>query len=118
MKYQSLGDSGNKIIVGGSGSDSITTGSGNSLIFGDSGSIQYFTNGQIQSAQSTDPNVGGDDTITSGQWKQYVLGGFGNDLITTGAGNSIIFGDSGYIASTLHQGFESCPVCPSRPGRR
>ena len=116
---------GNNVIFGGSGADTIQVGeSGNSVILGDNGNATFVvalasgavatgnatysrtltqieTTAQLGSgAQTADPNgdgtiYGGDDQITAGNGNNVIFGGLGADQITTGDGNNIVLGDSG-----------------------
>src|SRR6185436_10531549 len=62
--------SGNNIVLGGVGADTITTGGGNDTIAGDNAQVDYFANStQVQRARTTDDlvnQVGWGDTIVTG----------------------------------------------------
>ena len=47
-----------------------------------------------------DPDIGGDDTITTLDGEDTIIGGTGSDTIHSGAGADIILGDSGYYISS------------------
>ena len=102
--------SGRAIVIGGQGSDTITGGSGTNVILGDSGSIYAASNNDAANrfgslpitlgmVQTTSPGAafGGDDHITTLDGDAIVMGGTGNDVINTGAGTNIAFGDDGFI---------------------
>ena len=88
--------SGRDIIVGGGGADQINASSSTSVdvIVGDNGSAT-FAAGVLASIQTTDPSIGGDDTIYAGSGSNVLIGGFGSDAITGGAGNDTVLGDNG-----------------------
>ena len=67
--------------------------SGN-IIVGDDG-IATFTAGVLTHIETSDPSIGGDDLITTGDGNNVIVGGFGADQITVGDGNNIILGDNG-----------------------
>ena len=61
-------------------------------------------NGQVtlalfvpQLVSTTDPSLGGNDTIHGNNDNDVILGGFGNDTITGDDGNDIILGDNGQV---------------------
>ena len=89
---------GNNVILGGTGGDTIlvqgASSSGN-VILGDDGQAQFTQQGVLSYITSTDQTDGGDDTITTGDGNNVVLGGFGADMITVGAGANVILGDNG-----------------------
>ena len=98
--------SGQAIVVGGAGNDTITGGSGTNVILGDSGAVYAAaadTNRfgtlpmTIGMVTTMDPLNGGDDVISTLDGNAIVMGGVGNDTITTGAGTNIVFGDDGYV---------------------
>ncbi|MCF2147132.1 DUF4347 domain-containing protein [Desmonostoc muscorum LEGE 12446] len=85
------------IILGGNGSDNINAGDGNNIAIGDSGKVTIAA-GKVNRIETTDSNLGGNDTITTGSGEDIVLGGFGSDNLTTGASNDVVLGDNGYIS--------------------
>ena len=87
---------GNDVILGGLGSDLIQPGNGNDIVMGDDGKLT-FTNGLLLAAQTTNPSYGGNDTITLGIGNNVVFGGQGADKITAGNGNQVIVGDNGSL---------------------
>ena len=100
---------GGNVIFGGTGADTIavqTTGasapSGN-VIVGDDGDAT-FTSGPVSASvatsvlsyiETTNQTDGGDDVITTGDGNNVIFGGYGADTITVGNGNSVILGDNG-----------------------
>ena len=87
---------GNNIIFGGTGNDSITTGSGDDIALGDSGHAVFNAAGILTLVTTITPAIGGDDIITVGDGNNIVFGGFGKDLITSGDGVDLVLGDNGY----------------------
>ncbi|WP_236960757.1 beta strand repeat-containing protein [Methylobacterium durans] len=85
---------GNVTVIGGAGADTITLGAGTQVVLGDSGSAT-FANGQIATVTSIATNIGGDDVIEAKDGDTTIIGGFGADTITVGAGNHVILGDNG-----------------------
>jgi Ca2+-binding RTX toxin-like protein len=99
------------VVFGGPDGDLINGGSGHNTIFGDDG-VANFVNGIVSSAETTDPGIGGDDSImlgsnatcipgddqsvlSTGSPIDVVFGGPGNDCIESGNGTNTIFGDDG-----------------------
>jgi len=91
---------GDNLVVAGVGNDTVTAGAGNDLVLGDNGQIDWTPTGVYDSFQTTDPTLGGDDTIRAGDGNNIVAGGFGNDVIETGAGTDLILGDNGLFDFT------------------
>ena len=94
------GGDGNNIIIGGMGSDTITTGAtgtGAEIILGDNGSITYDASGHLNTVQTINPELGADDTINAGAGTKQIIGGYGKDTIGAGDGSHIIIGDYGQI---------------------
>ena len=87
--------SGDDVILAGAGADTITAGDGNNTIFADEGELTYDAAGLLAEALSLAPDLGADDTVTSGSGDDLILGGFDRDSIDAGNGNNVIFGDNG-----------------------
>ena len=89
---------GHDVILGGTGNDTITVnGTSNSIAIGDEGQINYDPSGNLTSATTTNPSIGGDDKITLAAGNNIVFGGYGNDTIIAGTGNQIAVGDNGSV---------------------
>ncbi|BAU91131.1 GLUG domain-containing protein [Methylorubrum populi] len=88
---------GNGVVLGGSGADRLTLGAGRSVVLGDNGSVDLDAQARPVEIASTAPEVGGRDVIVVGDGGSVVLGGFGADSITTGAGSDVILGDNGAV---------------------
>ncbi|MCP3982597.1 MAG: calcium-binding protein, partial [bacterium] len=85
---------GENIILGGVGGDIIDAPLGTNIILGDNGEVNV--GGDVF---TTEPHLGGDDTITGGA-DNIIVGGFGEDSITLGGGTNTVLGDNGYIRRT------------------
>jgi Ca2+-binding RTX toxin-like protein len=96
------------VVLGGSGGDRIDAGLGDwrDVLVGDKGYAAFDASGVLVEIRTTDPGVGGDDQIVSGDGPDVVLGGSGADCINvhlgTGAnigsdtGGDVIVGDNGF----------------------
>ncbi|MEI6732756.1 MAG: DUF4347 domain-containing protein [Comamonadaceae bacterium] len=79
--------SGNYLLVGGQGGDSIRAGSGYGVVFGDSGRATFNAAGKVQFAASVGTAQGGNDSIALGSsggsvdGDKVVVGGYGSDTI-------------------------------------
>jgi Ca2+-binding RTX toxin-like protein len=111
--------SGDNVVIGGFGGDSITTDLGNDVIVGDNGSLTYDLdvngNAVLTAAQTTDTTsaTGGADTIVSGDGDKVILAGMGGDTVTAGTGDNVVFGDNGNVnwdTTGLITNFESTEV--------
>ena len=92
--------SGNKLVIGGVGNDSISVTTGTATILGDNGTVTFDAAGAVlQRVESTGylANLGGNDTVTTGDGNHLVIGGFGADFITTGVGRDTVLGDNGVL---------------------
>ena len=84
-------------VIGGVGGDLITTLNGSDLVIGDNGEAFYGVTGILTQARSTNGDVGGDDTITTGDGAKQIVGGYGRDVITAGTGDHMVMGDNGRV---------------------
>ena len=94
------GGDGNNVVLGGTADDTITTGRGEDLLLGDNGNVTFDAAGTVIFATSSDPTIGGADTITagidgSGDGRDRVFGGTGNDEIHGGDEHDVLLGDHG-----------------------
>ena len=85
-------------IFGGAGGDNLWGDGGNDSIGGDFGTITASSGGFT--LVTTNPTLGGNDTIDGGDGNDFLAGGFGDDLISGGLGNDRIFGDSSQTVVT------------------
>ena len=88
------GDGFNRII-GGAGTDTITTGVGVDHVIGDHGSMVYDITDTLQSAMSSLHDQGARDVINLSSGNNVVIAGQGNDEVTTTGGDDIVIGDNG-----------------------
>jgi Ca2+-binding RTX toxin-like protein len=93
---------GDDIILAGDGADTVTTTGGNNIILGDNGRME-FVDGLLVHIRSTAFRTGGNDTIQTGLGLDIIIGGIGNDWISSPGGNNIILGDNGEL---LHEPFD------------
>jgi len=106
---QITGGTGRDIILGGAGGDTIIAKNGANIVIGDHGSITGKPNGALAAGKlsftvdeikSSDQAYGGDDVITMGIHDDVVVGGIGEDTITSDAedtGRDIISGDGAWM---------------------
>ncbi|MFM8879151.1 MAG: hypothetical protein ACKOKG_08470, partial [Verrucomicrobiota bacterium] len=64
----------------------------------DSGRTELNANGKVSRLLTTGSEAGTDTLIGSATGTVYVLGGGGNDTITTGSGSDVIVGDEGTLS--------------------
>ena len=89
------------IVIGGTAGDTITTGTDASgdtsrdIVLGDNGNATFDSLGRIDTIESTDTDIGGEDHITTGGGPDIVLAGTDKDTVLTESGNDIVVGDSG-----------------------
>ena len=92
---------GNNIIIGGVGADTIDVGGANNTVIGDDGQAKYdATTGKLTSITTLDPSFGGSDIINVTGGDNAILGGFGADQITIGGGGNVVLGDNGFAQFT------------------
>ncbi len=119
---QIRGGDGDDLIFGGSGNDLILASGADSfaaaealilaedfdgfdpgdnardLVFGDNGEMLFTEQGELLEIHSTDPALGGDDRIVTGNASDIVIGGVADDLILVGGDDQaedIVIGDNG-----------------------
>ena len=94
---------GDAILIGGFGADQLTSGDGSDILIGDSGKVILKSGhpSQIESTDSFDQS-GTNDVLSGGDGVNYLIGGLGNDEISTGFTDvsefSLILGDLGEIS--------------------
>jgi Ca2+-binding RTX toxin-like protein len=86
-------------VIGGDGSDTVNAAAWQSdlIAVGDNGVVSFSSNGAPLLAYSTNPDAGGNDTLTGGSGNDVLIGGAGNDVLNGGAGNDVLMGDGGEI---------------------
>ncbi|MFV2066030.1 MAG: hypothetical protein ACC645_03555 [Pirellulales bacterium] len=89
------GGPGSDLIFGGRAGDVIDGGTDASrdIVVGDHGIAQFDSAQRLIELRTTNPTIGGDDTIRTGNGRDLVLGGFGNDFIDTGVRGVYDHGD-------------------------
>ena len=92
-------------MLGGDGADTIGVSDGDNIVIGDNGFIDYVIDdsdsSDIDRIETTDPNHGGADHITTGAGFDLVLGGTAGDTVFAGAGNDLVFGDHGSLVGDV-----------------
>ena len=100
------------------GSDTITGGSGPDILFGDHGiltqstlqpdetpgTLRLVNPGPVQRIVTTEHANGTSDTIDGGEDNDIILAGNGADLVDTGTGHNIVFGDGGLVDYVVADG--------------
>ncbi|QPF74848.1 DUF4347 domain-containing protein [Roseateles sp. DAIF2] len=103
---------GRKIVLGGAGNDKVETLTQDeddlNVVFGDAGSVAFDTSGSGALTQvfATQPQLGGNDRLTVGGGRSYVMGGRGSDVITVNASDEqrrFLIGDNAQIDFTAGQ---------------
>ncbi len=100
------GNNGNDTILGGAYGDDIWGHDGYDVILGDNGNITK-PSGVVELIKTTDPAIGGSDTIEGNNHADIILGGADGDLLEGNAGKDIILGDNGmldYVVATVDGG--------------
>ena len=89
---------GRNALFGGMGDDIIqAVGAGGfNLIAGDGARALFTAGGRIAMFESTHPSVGGKDSLYN-NGEGVMIGGMGADLLESGAGNNVMFGDNGRV---------------------
>ena len=91
-------------VFGGTGADTIDGGSDNSsdIAVGDNGFARFDPLGRLIEVSTGDHAYGGVDTITTGNARDYVIGGDDGDIIVSNGGDDVVLGDTGHLTwSTL-----------------
>ena len=89
---------GNNIIMGGAGNNVISVGDGNNALFGGSGAVtRTAVGGTVLVATTVEESIVGNAQITAGNGRNMIFGGAGNNLITVGDRDNIIFGHLGQV---------------------
>ncbi|NMM32680.1 MAG: calcium-binding protein, partial [Phycicoccus sp.] len=106
--------SGDDLIIGGGYGDTIFASDGRNVVLGDNGRFTAsiatptpawgtlpLTTGTLK---TTDPTIGGADTITSGSGIDLILGGAAGDIVRAGGGADIVVGDHGFMDLAVRAG--------------
>jgi len=89
------GEGGNDTLLGGDGGDVIDGSAGQDVILGDNGTVTFA--GAVRQKIATTAGTGGKDTITGGSDADIALGGDDSDTIDGAGGADILLGDNGQI---------------------
>ncbi len=91
-------------VLGGVGSDTVTSGSGVDLIVGDNGQLRYRADTTLELLRTTDlaELSSSDDIVSAGDGQNQILGGVGQDTLTTGSDGDLILGDNGEFTYDLN----------------
>ena len=93
---------GSDIVIGGPQNDTINAGPSDTAdshpdyILGDNGIITIRSTGAVQRAETTSPDIGGNDFILSGGASDFIAGGFGDDTVQAGSQIDVVLGDNGF----------------------
>ncbi len=87
---------GNDLVVGGYDADTINGGDGSNVILGDNADAVY-SGGLAIFFQTLHPEYSANDTITTGNGRDVILGGQGADTISAGDGDDLVIGDEGSV---------------------
>jgi Ca2+-binding RTX toxin-like protein len=91
---------GDNIVIGGFGADKVTGGANRDVVLGDNGNATFTTAGILTYITTTEPTIGNDDVIITGDGDNIIIGGFGSDQITGGADRDVVLGDNGNATFT------------------
>jgi Ca2+-binding RTX toxin-like protein len=94
------GNAGDDTIRGVAEGDDIWGHTGEDIILGDNGNITQ-PNAEIELIRTTDPAIGGSDTIEGNEDDDIILGGAYGDYIEGNANRDIILGDNGLLDYVL-----------------
>ena len=99
-----FGNEGDDLIAGGAFDDTIFGGANDDRILGDNGAFDFTAdgvNGTLDSMVTTDPTIGGVDTINGADDEDVIFGGTAGDIISGGNGHDVILGDHGLFDLAL-----------------
>ena len=86
------------VVIGGSGSNTISVGGSNNTIVGANGEVTFSSSGVLQNVLSLDPANAGGNTITTSGSGNLIIGGSGPNTITAGsstASANVVIGANG-----------------------
>ncbi len=100
------GGAGVDSILGGNGNDDIQGNADNDIILGDNGFVDYVVNDgdaiDVDVISTTNPTVGGADTIAGGSGNDIILAGTDGDQVDAGENNDLVFGDHGKVEGDVN----------------
>lgn len=97
------------IAFGGAGADTISIAGSTNVAIGDAGQLVFNTNEKgreefgdeastwLKHVSTESDTFGGNDTITTGDGNNVLFGGTGTDHLTSQKGDDVIVGDGGYL---------------------
>ena len=85
---------GDDIVFGGAMNDVINVNNGRNIVVGDSAQATFDSSGAIRTLQTIAPTIGGNDRVTSGTGNDIVFGGVSNDNLNASDGNNVLVGDN------------------------
>ncbi|MCM2309622.1 MAG: hypothetical protein NDI91_19365, partial [Sulfuritalea sp.] len=89
---------GDTVVLAGIGNDSVTTGEGKDALLGDNGTVTFDGAGILANVETTEPLIGGNDFLSSGNGSGVLVGGSGADNLLGGTGQDLMIGDSGRVS--------------------
>ena len=90
--------SGNDWVILGEGNDQSLSDAGLNIVIGDAGRIEAEgATGIAKQVDTTQPDIGGNDSITGGSGRDVQFGGAGKDTLIGNAGNDLMQGDNGLL---------------------
>jgi len=115
------GNFGNDIIFGGVNGDNIGGQAGDDVILGDLGILKFDVDAALSTLDtvaSTNPTIGGMDTISAGDGNDVVFGGTAADAIHGGGDHDVLLGDHGRwdLSLAANQNFVSIFTGPADGG--
>ncbi len=92
------GGSGDSVVIGGVGADTITLGGAGNAVIGNDGQVDFDANGKLTMVETLDPGYGGSDAIKVTGGGNVILGGAGSNSINVlgASSGNIILGHDGY----------------------
>ena len=105
------GGRGDDSLFGGLANDTVNGGEGRDIVLGDHGYVDLIVNdgdnSSVDVVRSTNPQMGGNDSLGGGSGKDILFGGTANDFISGGSETDIALGDHGLYDETREQKFVS-----------
>ena len=98
---------GGDVVIGGDAGDLVEIAGGDNVVAGDSVEIRLQTgapDNRLLQLNAISPEIGGADTVTTGDGNDVVVGGTDGDLLTTAGGEDNVAGDWVSISTPLNNG--------------
>ncbi len=90
------GGDGDNILLGGALGDIITGGIGNDIVLGDNGRVSRNAANVVTRIETTDPDIGGEDTIEGDAGDDILLGGTASDDVRGGPTTTSFWATTGF----------------------